>query len=237
MAIGDPGHRGAAESVRATVGTATHRAPSIVEILEQILLELPPKDIIQAQRINKHVASVIATSSKLQRTLFFTPNLPTVHDQAAAPIRLNPLLSDAAFTSRLPLWYDTMLRYVQYGEELENAQHLMICYAYLEEALEPGSGLPREQATVVIRENTNETAKPEYPREGTWQKMYLTQPVCHIKARLTADDCLYERTFEEYELSSVCTIGSKLCQGEGTGTLTTKYEAFMGLQRASTDED
>lgn len=44
-----------------------------VELLESILFALPTKDLIFAQRVNKHFQGVIKQSKKLERALFFEP--------------------------------------------------------------------------------------------------------------------------------------------------------------------
>lgn len=77
---------------------------AVVELLEQVLLQLPLKDLLRAQQVSKHFNSVITTSKELQRALFFVPDPPT-HDTSGTA-RINPILSDPTFAGRLPLWFD-----------------------------------------------------------------------------------------------------------------------------------
>lgn len=44
-----------------------------VELLESILYELPTRDLLLAQRVNKQWQAVVGSSKKLQRALFFAP--------------------------------------------------------------------------------------------------------------------------------------------------------------------
>jgi hypothetical protein len=71
------------------LSTAVGQALSIPELLELILLQLPPQDLLlNAQRVNRRFREVIAGSILLQRALFFHP-APT--DSDTAP-EFNPLL-------------------------------------------------------------------------------------------------------------------------------------------------
>ncbi|KAL3438220.1 hypothetical protein BDV09DRAFT_118507 [Aspergillus tetrazonus] len=57
--------------------SATERALSIPELLEQILLHLDMQDLLtSAQRVNKRWQHIISTSPRLQQTLFFRPIAP-----------------------------------------------------------------------------------------------------------------------------------------------------------------
>lgn len=91
--------------VEASSYTPAQEVIAIVELLEQILLDLPLEDLLRAQQINKHFESVTATSVELQRTLFFAPEPPTAYDLSAG-IRLNPLLKRCFSRLPLPLWCD-----------------------------------------------------------------------------------------------------------------------------------
>ncbi|KAK5126687.1 hypothetical protein LTR85_009621 [Meristemomyces frigidus] len=71
--------------------SAKDRAFAVTEVLENILAELPVRDLLFAQRIAKRFHSVIQTSPKLQRALFFLP------DPVGTEPRLNPLLASPKF--------------------------------------------------------------------------------------------------------------------------------------------
>lgn len=50
---------------------------AVTELLESILVELPMKDLLFAQKICKHWKAVIDTSDKLQKALFLKPGTAT----------------------------------------------------------------------------------------------------------------------------------------------------------------
>jgi len=53
--------------------TVCHEALSTIELLENILLNLPTQDLLRAQRVCHHWRSTIENSSPLQENLFFKP--------------------------------------------------------------------------------------------------------------------------------------------------------------------
>lgn len=58
-----------------TVMTASTRVFAIPELLENILLHLPERDLLLAQRVNRSFRDVTTASVHLQRKLFFTADL------------------------------------------------------------------------------------------------------------------------------------------------------------------
>lgn len=64
---------------------------AVPELLESILLELPAKDLLLAQRVDTTFRDAIDHSIKIQRALFFKPDLAASQDVQAEP-RINPLL-------------------------------------------------------------------------------------------------------------------------------------------------
>ncbi|KAK4695762.1 hypothetical protein P7C71_g2045, partial [Lecanoromycetidae sp. Uapishka_2] len=70
----------------------------IPEILEMILVQLPERDLLLDQRVNKTWQGVIKTSPQLQRKLFFTADIiPIDTDQrVASGAKWNPLLGKVA---------------------------------------------------------------------------------------------------------------------------------------------
>lgn len=73
------------------MATASQRVFGITELLEQILLHLPPRDVLLLQRVNGAFRNVTTTSDRLQRKLFFKADLHTDHAPPADFI-LNPFL-------------------------------------------------------------------------------------------------------------------------------------------------
>ncbi|PPJ58239.1 hypothetical protein CBER1_08269 [Cercospora berteroae] len=61
-------------------GAAGARLAAIPELMEMILLELPLRDVLAAQRVNKDFRGTIRDSHKLQKALFFAPIDKTVGD-------------------------------------------------------------------------------------------------------------------------------------------------------------
>ncbi|KAK3642791.1 hypothetical protein LTR56_010615 [Elasticomyces elasticus] len=57
----------------------------VPELLENVLLYLPLRDIIQAQRVSKHWLDSIKSSPRIQQALFFRPK-PTQVRQTACPV-------------------------------------------------------------------------------------------------------------------------------------------------------
>ncbi|USW53653.1 Putative F-box-like domain superfamily protein [Septoria linicola] len=56
-----------------SLSSAAQRTFNVAELLEMILLELPPRDVLLAQRVNKQWQGAITASLKLQQLLFFKP--------------------------------------------------------------------------------------------------------------------------------------------------------------------
>lgn len=84
---------------------------STVELLENILLQLPMKDILLAQKVSRHFQTLITASPALQQALFFRPLQITCTEDASITIhRINPLLQE-----RFLLWYG-----IDYGLQLIN---------------------------------------------------------------------------------------------------------------------
>lgn len=57
----------------AIMAPAVLRTFGTVELLERILLELTPRDILLLQRVKRKWKATIAESIKLKRALFFEP--------------------------------------------------------------------------------------------------------------------------------------------------------------------
>jgi hypothetical protein len=55
------------------MASAPEQVSDTVELIEMILLKLPARDILLAQRVSKQWQAVIKSSTKLQQALFFQP--------------------------------------------------------------------------------------------------------------------------------------------------------------------
>ena len=65
--------------------SATQRTLGITELLEAILVQLPMKDLLLAQRVNKDWQATIVTSKKLQERLFLRPISTQILDHYGGP--------------------------------------------------------------------------------------------------------------------------------------------------------
>lgn len=90
-------------------GSAAEKVFAIGELLEQILLDVPSKDIFVLQRVNKDTRATVERSSKLQQKLFLAPS--HVRKGRRQRPELNPLLRSALNyatgydTRSMPLFY------------------------------------------------------------------------------------------------------------------------------------
>lgn len=70
---------------------AAEKALVIPELLEAILMALPPLDVVVAQRVNQKFKNAIRDSPRIQRKLFYRP--PSKDNSRSFAEVLNPLLS------------------------------------------------------------------------------------------------------------------------------------------------
>ncbi|KAK5136511.1 hypothetical protein LTR08_002855 [Meristemomyces frigidus] len=160
--------------------TATHRALAVVELLERIILHLPPKKIFQLQRINKHFAAVVETSVEIQRTICLAPDPPRSHDSSTGP-RINPLLSDLTFVDRLPLsigefgYYTTLC----YGA---NGPHASFSSKTKNRQLKIRARKHEFGVAIMLEFNHQFPREAPLP-EGSWQKMFFAQRVHEVLIR------------------------------------------------------
>jgi hypothetical protein len=87
-----------ADKRKPTTATKPRRSPTpepleIVELLEHILLHLPQRDLLLAQRVCRRWHAVINASKHIQRALYFLP-LPPANSTSSQPAS-NPLLASA----------------------------------------------------------------------------------------------------------------------------------------------
>lgn len=61
---------------------ASQRTFGIAELLEAILVQLPPEDVLLAQRVSKDWQATIKTSKELQEKLFFRPISSQIFDRS-----------------------------------------------------------------------------------------------------------------------------------------------------------
>lgn len=77
------------------VEDSCHAVLCIPELLETILIYLPMRDLISSNRVSKRFRDTIDHSPRIQRALFFKPDLPihSGNDQLQRPIAINPIFA------------------------------------------------------------------------------------------------------------------------------------------------
>lgn len=139
-----------------TTPTASPHALQIVEVLEQILVSLPARDLLLAQRVSQHWRATITTSPHLQRALFLKPAaLAAAKPGALAPedVRTNPLLAGPC------------ARYGSVSSRILPAPDGLFMELCLLQSRGAGAGAPAGSGDAPYRR-----------AEASWRRMYLTQP-------------------------------------------------------------
>ena len=163
-----------------TVMTASSRVFAIPELLENILLHLPERDLLLAQRVNKTFRDVTTASVHLQRKLFFTADLVS-EDVPAFGLKRNTfteifrpkegfyftdyrLMSDRY----LPLWRDWCYK---------NVESTMSLDEYVGDPRYPRySSLKDIQIMLhVVQLDFKALKKADHP-SASWKRMFFTQP-------------------------------------------------------------
>jgi hypothetical protein len=160
---------------------AGHRLVWIFEMLELCLLHLANEEILSAQRVSKRFASVITSSSKLQKKLFFTAD-PAITG-ADVKTRLNPIFTNKLIQIGIPLFFDNMekrlTRHYRDGHTRLYCQSMTTTKVLVHMDLSPEkpvSGLSLTTAEIDRRTRILD--------EGSWRRMYLSQPSCHLSWRI-----------------------------------------------------
>jgi hypothetical protein len=159
---------------------AGYRLVRTYELLELCLLKLPNKDILLSQLVSKVFESVIKTSLQLQRKLFFTLD-PAA--EGGSETRLNPIFTHGTLRIAIPLFFD-------HGEK-----RLTCCYRYGRTRLYCRS--MKATKTLVHMDLSSEepisdpdstcekvTHQRRILDQGSWKRMYLSQPICSISWRV-----------------------------------------------------
>jgi len=156
---------------------AGRRIAEIYELLELCLLDLPVKDLLLAQRVNRHFNTVINTSPRLREKLFFTSRLTFGH---AFKAKLNPLIVRKDVMTGIPLFFDHKEKWL--ASSYQEGYTRLYCrsitattvWVYLEFSDEPaGQSFEdnRHQPTMTLE-------------RGSWEQMFLCQPSCFVSWRV-----------------------------------------------------
>lgn len=165
---------------------AGQRLTYSVELLEFILLDLPNRDVLFAQRVSPRFRSVIAGSCSLQLQLFLASPL---HTPVSKSVILNPILTDEKILPHIPLYFD------------EKELKLVYCHrgdrkrVYCKMVPVVKDDIIRQEWFVLNISNSSnyslgwlDDARPGPIGAGSRKQMCLSQPPCDIKWRLSIVD-------------------------------------------------
>ena len=152
---------------------------SIPELLAHILLHLPMRDLLLAQRVSRTFKEVIENSAAIQRALFLAPeSQPTPLRET--DVRVNPLLADMKSYISIPL-YNTeghSFKPVFIEGAGWNTEKLRIVKCEVNTARRP-IGLVQLEIVLGRLPGTACYDRVEAVGQsvhGSWRRMYLTQP-------------------------------------------------------------
>ena len=166
--------------------SAGSRLASIPELLEVVLLHLPIRDLLLAQRVSRCFKALIDRSQTIQGRLFFLPESepPGLRE---TDVRINPLLVDEKSFIGIPLYRnkDTPPRPVFVMGSQWNSRKVRVASCELETVKDRSNGRSICQAQIkmarlpgtICYDCPNKVGKST---SGSWRKMYLTQPPVKI---------------------------------------------------------
>lgn len=149
----------------------------IYELLEMCLLELPIRDLLLAQWVNKRFNAVIDASPRLREKLFFTSRLAFGN---AFKAKLNPLIMREEVMRAMPLFFDDKEKrlacYYQEGYTRLYCRSITATtvWVYLEFCDDEPSSSGQNGAELAIK--TLE--------RGSWERMFIAQPSCFVNWRV-----------------------------------------------------
>lgn len=148
------------------------RLASIPELLEMVLVHLPMKTLLLAQRDNRQFKGVIDNSKQLQRELFFLP--APIASRPQTPIR-NPLLLFGTYAPSLPVFFVNKRRVCSF--EVKGFDCVpRINHDY--KGVMPGPTAMVEYKNVCDRRGplNSHSATTKCYTNGSWRRMYVSQP-------------------------------------------------------------
>ena len=163
---------------------AGQRLTSTFELLESILLELPNKDVLFAQRVSRWFRSVVAGSCSLQLRLFLTSP-----SDISAPknVILNPILTDGNILPHIPLYFDDKALKLAYCHRGDRKRVYCSTATVVQDDV---TGQEWVHLTLSNHRSSPSFGWFEETRQhpigaGSWKQMCLSQPPCDIKWRLS----------------------------------------------------
>jgi hypothetical protein len=159
---------------------AGYRLVRTYELLELCLLNLPNKDILLAQLVNKVFESVIRTSLQLQRKLFLTLDSTA---GVGSETRLNPIFTHDTLRTAIPLFFDhkekCLTCYYQEGRTRLYCRSMRATRVLVDMDLSPEESIG--DPSPICEKLTHQRRMLEH---GSWERMYLSQPICFISWRV-----------------------------------------------------
>ncbi|KAK5738584.1 hypothetical protein LTR17_005920 [Elasticomyces elasticus] len=161
------------------------KAFAVPELLEMILLYLPMRDLLLAERVCKEWQGNMQNSPNIQRALFFRPASSGVVsyidwrlDDEGWYLQDIPLLS-LGLPLRGPKHDQIPTQYIaHWGKSRTDAGQWRVCYNTLLANVFPCLAGKSVLLTSML-ENLPEAAARE---DASWRKMYFTQPPVHVMA-------------------------------------------------------
>lgn len=184
------------------------RVLAITELLEQILLELPMRDLLLAQRVDQFWKHTIDGSPRIQRALYFEPVPPSRPDglMHTTPT-VNPLLhgppAHLEIKGRPPkvCQRSVPVVYFDHGRFGKGLSAIQIVPGFKSQPWPRDGGEDADRGFSTFHVRVHLTAINETSRlrkgpesidrttkcfaEGSWRRMFLTQPLCSIYCTAT----------------------------------------------------
>lgn len=156
------------------------RLTETFELLEMILLELPSREILFAQYVNKQFHSTIVRSRLLQLRLFLTVDPST---SMPKNVNLNPILTDKSILPHIPIYFDEERRKLAYCHR-ENRRRVYCTTATSVKDDITGRDWVHLKFTNLCPFTWFEEARYSPFGAGSWKQMCLSQPSCDIQWHL-----------------------------------------------------
>jgi len=170
-----------------TTARATANVLATPKLLESILFELPPRDLLLAQRVNSTFRDHIAGSKRIQRKLFFTADDSETHEQG---ITLNPFLG-RILPSMIP---DSEVFIVR--TDLSDTEEKLRDYSYGQHLR-----IVEEEKNVCLDTSCeDETVIEQASAVASWRKMFVARGPVPVEINYWMGGYPTELTEEEDEL-------------------------------------
>jgi len=150
------------------------------------------RDLLLTQRMNRQFKAVIENSTPIQRALFFEPEdePQPVEGSVPDPPRINPLLADYTNWRKIPLLQANGAYLIDFPqcEYRSLAQSPSLALRICQSSLSADD--KKYTIYIVLKAmppNFPDRATTIYPAKyinGSWRRMYLSQPPCEVDHRL-----------------------------------------------------